>query len=85
MAAQREIITALENALEARRQRILVSRSEVNWVKWVSLMPPVHRAALDHASGAVAGATGAVGLALMRRKRLSAFVALARPMESYSC
>jgi hypothetical protein len=37
MAAQREIVTALENALDARRQRILVSRSEVNWVKWMSL------------------------------------------------
>jgi Protein of unknown function (DUF4239) len=38
MAAQREILAALEKALEARRQRILVSRSEVNWVKWVCLM-----------------------------------------------
>jgi Protein of unknown function (DUF4239) len=36
-AAQREIVTALENALDARRQAILVSRSEVNWVKWMSL------------------------------------------------
>ena len=38
MAAQREIVTALENALDARRQRILVSRSEVNWVKWTALI-----------------------------------------------
>lgn len=38
MAAQREIVVALENALDARRQRILVSRSEVNWVKWTALM-----------------------------------------------
>jgi len=38
MAAQREIVTALESALDARRQRILVSRSEVNWVKWMSLI-----------------------------------------------
>jgi hypothetical protein len=36
-AAQREIVTALQNALDARRQAILVSRSEVNWVKWMSL------------------------------------------------
>ena len=32
--AQREIVTALENAIEARRQRIILSRSSVNWVKW---------------------------------------------------
>jgi hypothetical protein len=38
MAAQREIVAALENALDARRQRILVSRSEVNWVKWMCLI-----------------------------------------------
>jgi hypothetical protein len=38
LAAQREIVSALENALDARRQRILVSRSEVNWVKWMSLI-----------------------------------------------
>lgn len=38
LAAQREIVSALESALDARRQRILVSRSEVNWVKWMSLI-----------------------------------------------
>jgi hypothetical protein len=37
LAAQRAIIAALEAALDARRQRILISRSEVNPVKWVSL------------------------------------------------
>jgi hypothetical protein len=37
MAAQREIVTALETALDARRQRILTSRAEVNWVKWMTL------------------------------------------------
>jgi hypothetical protein len=36
--AQREVATYLEQALEARRQRILVSRSEVNQVKWLSLI-----------------------------------------------
>src|SRR5215468_9091390 len=35
--AQREITTALENALDARRQRIIISQSEVNWVKWSCL------------------------------------------------
>lgn len=35
--AQREITTALENALDARRQRIIISHSEVNWVKWLCL------------------------------------------------
>lgn len=38
IAAQREIVTALENALDARRQRILVSQSEVNGVKWTALI-----------------------------------------------
>ena len=36
--AQREITAALESALEARRQRILLSRSEVNLVKWACLI-----------------------------------------------
>jgi hypothetical protein len=35
--AQREITTALENALDARRQRINVSQSQVNLVKWSCL------------------------------------------------
>jgi len=35
--AQREITTSLENALDARRQRIIISYSEVNWVKWLCL------------------------------------------------
>jgi Protein of unknown function (DUF4239) len=35
--AQREITSALENALDARRQRIIISQSEVNWVKWSCL------------------------------------------------
>lgn len=38
VTAQREIVTALENALDARRQRVLVSRSSVNWVKWTALL-----------------------------------------------
>jgi Protein of unknown function (DUF4239) len=36
--AQREIATALETVLDARRQRILLSRSQVNAVKWSSLV-----------------------------------------------
>lgn len=35
--AQQQIATSLEQALEARRQRILVSRSEVSGVKWLCL------------------------------------------------
>ena len=38
VAAQREIVAALEAALEARRQRILLSRSSINWVKWTALL-----------------------------------------------
>ena len=36
--AQREIVTAIENALDARRQRILISQSQVNAVKWSCLL-----------------------------------------------
>ena len=35
--AQRQVEVSLEHALEARRQRILVSRSEVSGVKWACL------------------------------------------------
>jgi Protein of unknown function (DUF4239) len=38
VAAQREILAAVQNALDARRQRILVSQSTVNWVKWTALL-----------------------------------------------
>jgi hypothetical protein len=36
--AQREIAVALENALDARRQRIIVSQSQVNFIKWSCLL-----------------------------------------------
>ncbi len=36
--AQNAIVSALQNALDARRQRIVVSLSEVHWVKWVCLI-----------------------------------------------
>ena len=35
--AQREIATAFETALDARRQRIIISQSQVNLVKWSCL------------------------------------------------
>ncbi len=38
VAAQREILVAVQNAFDARRQRILVSQSTVNWVKWTALL-----------------------------------------------
>jgi hypothetical protein len=37
-AAQREIIASLQNALDARRQRIIISGSTVNWVKWTAVL-----------------------------------------------
>jgi hypothetical protein len=36
--AQREIVSSLETALDARRHRILVSRDQVNMVKWSCLL-----------------------------------------------
>jgi hypothetical protein len=38
ITAQREIVAALGNALDARRQRIIVSHSSVNAVKWSCLI-----------------------------------------------
>jgi hypothetical protein len=37
IVAQHEMVNALENAMDARRQRIIASRSSVNWVKWSCL------------------------------------------------
>jgi len=34
IVAQRELVTSVENALDARRQRIIVSESSVNGAKW---------------------------------------------------
>jgi len=36
--AQREITAALGNAADARRQRILISQYQVNWIKWSTLL-----------------------------------------------
>ena len=36
--AQREIVDSLQSALDARRQRIIVSESSVNWVKWTGVV-----------------------------------------------
>jgi hypothetical protein len=38
VAAQRELITAVQTALDARRQRFMISASTVNWVKWTGLL-----------------------------------------------
>jgi hypothetical protein len=38
IVAQREMVTSLENALDARRQRIIVSESSVNWAKWIGVI-----------------------------------------------
>jgi hypothetical protein len=35
--AQREVVDALEQAMEARRQRIVISQSTLTTVKWVGL------------------------------------------------
>ena len=36
--AQRELAESLEIALDARRQRIILSESSINWVKWTVLL-----------------------------------------------
>lgn len=37
LVARREMVTALESALDARRQRLILSGSGVNWIKWTCL------------------------------------------------
>src|SRR5258708_24340706 len=37
IAAQREIVTRLGNAMDPRPQRLILHRSSVNWVKWACL------------------------------------------------
>ncbi len=36
--AQQQIAAALERVLDARRQRILISLDQVNWLKWTCLL-----------------------------------------------
>jgi Protein of unknown function (DUF4239) len=36
--AQSEMVTALDNAFDARRQRIIISQSQVNFLKWSCLL-----------------------------------------------
>ena len=38
VAAQREMVVSLQSAFDARRQRIILSRSSINWVKWTVLL-----------------------------------------------
>ena len=38
VVAQRELVGALESALEARRQRIILSESSINSAKWMALL-----------------------------------------------
>jgi uncharacterized membrane protein len=37
-AAQRDMVDSLQSALDARRQRIIVSESSLNWVKWTGVI-----------------------------------------------
>lgn len=34
MIAQREMVSSLQSAFDARRERIIISESTINWVKW---------------------------------------------------
>jgi hypothetical protein len=35
---QRELVSSLETALDARRQRIIISEGTINWVKWLAVV-----------------------------------------------
>jgi len=36
--AQREVVASVQAALDARRQRIILSESSVNWIKWTGVL-----------------------------------------------
>ena len=38
VSAQREIVRSIEEALDARRQRIIASEASVDWVRWMAVM-----------------------------------------------
>ena len=38
IVAQRDMASSLETAFDARRQRIIISESSVNWAKWVAVI-----------------------------------------------
>jgi len=38
VTAQRELVASLQSALDARRQRIIVSQGTINWVKWLAVV-----------------------------------------------
>jgi hypothetical protein len=37
-AAQQQMISSLQSAFDARRQRIILSESSLNWVKWAGVL-----------------------------------------------
>jgi hypothetical protein len=38
LVTQHELVAAVQGALDARRQRIVLSHSSINWVKWAALL-----------------------------------------------
>ena len=45
------MVTSLQNALEARRQHIILSRSSINWVKWTVLLVQAGLVLLTYCDG----------------------------------
>jgi hypothetical protein len=82
IVAQREIVAALENAMDARRERINLSQSTVNWVKWscmfaqaicalvaIALVHSDNRAAAAIAMGVFATGVAVCGLLIASHDR----------------
>jgi hypothetical protein len=70
--AQREIVASLQNALDARRQRIILSESSVNWVKWIGVI--------------LVGALTLVAIAFVQSgNRLAAAIALGLFASAMAC
>jgi hypothetical protein len=49
VTAQRELVSSLQGALDARRQLIILSGSTVNWLRWTGVIALVPHAADDRA------------------------------------
>jgi len=76
--AQREIVTSLERALDARRQRILVSQSPVNGAKWGAVLAPailtLFAIAFVHSGNRTAAA---IGMTLFATAAAAAIIVIA--------
>jgi hypothetical protein len=85
--AQQEIVTSLEHALDARRQRIIVSQSSVNGVKWGAVVAlatlTLFAIAFVHSGNRVGAAIAMALFALAAAAAIVMIAAQERPFAGY--